>query len=763
MLRGARDAARRAGGLTDVDGTRRKAPQVVAHRTVMRRRTAVVVVAALASSALATGPGTASGAAARTASRGAIVRLGPAVEVPVGAVGALRLAAVSCAAPTSCLAVGTDAAGDAVVADGSESSGLWRWRSPRALDAGGIGSATLTSISCASTVRCVAVGDDHLGQAVVSAGSLAAGRWRWAALSSLAADATGGGALDAVSCPSPTRCVAVGDDAAARPIFAAGTWTGTSWTWSAATSIPSDASGGGTLRAVSCGSASGCLAVGSDADGVGVATSAQRAGADWSWTTASPVTIGGPPLDSVSCANVAWCVAVGATSTASTASTARRAASGWSWTPAQPLRGSVAAVSCRSEARCIAVGATGTGASGQASYELAGAVGGVAAWSGAHPVPQGPRVAVSLDAASCGAADSCVAIGMSSSATPLAVGSLAPPTQVPGVRGAAEDAGALVAWRPAGFDGGSRIRAYRAEASPGGATCGVAAGGPLRCRLTGLVNGRRYRVTVSADNGIGLGEVGRGAMVVPTPFQPPVASPLTAGLDREVAGRADVASITVCDLLTGQIWRYDPSSVQHTASIVKVDILATLLHDEQVAHAPMDAITRELATEMIEDSDNDAAQALYVQVGQAPGLAAFNALVGLTGTTPNWAWGFTDTTSLDQARLVRLFAAPNRILTDASRSFGLGLMRHVVADQDWGVSAGPSPSVRIALKDGWYPTALGDWQVNSIGWVDGAGRDYVLAVLTKDNATMGYGVETIEEVATRVWQALARRHRSSTA
>ena len=295
------------------------------------------------------------------------------------------------------------------------------------------------------------------------------------------------------------------------------------------------------------------------------------------------------------------------------------------------------------------------------------------------------------------------------------------------------------------------------------ATCAAPAVAPLRCRLTHLVNGRRYRVSVEADNGIGTGESpGRGALVVPTPFQPPVASPLSAGLVRAVAGRADVASITVCDLLTGQTWRYDPSSVQHTASIVKVDILAALLYDEQAAHAPMDAATRQLATEMIEDSDNDAAQALYVRIGQEPGLAAFNASVGLTGTTANWAWGYTDTTSLDQARLVRLFAVPNRLLSDASRSFGLGLMRHVVADQDWGVSAGPGTSASVALKNGWYPTAPSDWQVNSIGWVDGVGRDYVLAVLTTDNATMGYGVETIETVATHVWQALARRPRSPT-
>jgi hypothetical protein len=190
---------------------------------------------------------------------------------------------------------------------------------------------------------------------------------------------------------------------------------------------------------------------------------------------------------------------------------------------------------------------------------------------------------------------------------------------------------------------------------------------------------------------------------------------------------------------------------------VKVDILATLLHDAQVARAPLSTSTRELATEMIEDSDNDAAQDLYVMIGQLPGLTAFNELAGLTGTTPSWSWGFTDTTALDQTRLVRLFAVPNRLLDDDSRGFGLYLMRHVDPAQAWGISSGPNPSTSVALKNGWYPTAPYDWQVNSIGWVVGAGRSYVIAVLTTDDDEMSTGVATIEGLSQIVWRNLGRR------
>jgi hypothetical protein len=54
--------------------------------------------------------------------------------------------------------------------------------------------------------------------------------------------------------------------------------------------------------------------------------------------------------------------------------------------------------------------------------------------------------------------------------------------------------------------------------------------------------------------------------------------------------------------------------------------------------------------------------------------------------------------------------------------------------------AHPVPGVTVALKNGWkyVPACTAQdescpWQVNSIGWVSGQGRDYVLAVLTTDD------------------------------
>ena len=55
-------------------------------------------------------------------------------------------------------------------------------------------------------------------------------------------------------------------------------------------------------------------------------------------------------------------------------------------------------------------------------------------------------------------------------------------------------------------------------------------------------------------------------------------------------------------------------------------------------------------------------------------------------------------------------------------------MENVSADQAWGVSGGVPAGVTVALKNGWLPLndANTDWQINSIGWVSGDGRDYLL-------------------------------------
>jgi len=94
------------------------------------------------------------------------------------------------------------------------------------------------------------------------------------------------------------------------------------------------------------------------------------------------------------------------------------------------------------------------------------------------------------------------------------------------------------------------------------------------------------------------------------------------------------------------------------------------------------------------------------------------------------------------------------VLTKAAREYAVSLMRDVTPSQRWGVSGGVPAQAAVALKNGWLPLrgTGSDWQVNSVGWVSGGGRNYLMAVLSTGNPSQQYGIDTIDRLAAMVWQ-----------
>jgi hypothetical protein len=218
-----------------------------------------------------------------------------------------------------------------------------------------------------------------------------------------------------------------------------------------------------------------------------------------------------------------------------------------------------------------------------------------------------------------------------------------------------------------------------------------------------------------------------------------------------VAGRAD--NVTVEDLTTGQTYQFRPGVVENTASTLKVDILATLLVQAQSAGRPLTPEEQSLAVPMIEDSLDSAADTLWTQLGPAA-VAAFERSAGMTSTVPatDGVWGTTTTTALDRLAMIRTLVQPNGLLTDASRSYVLNLMEHITPSQDWGATGGVPAGVTVALKNGF--AVIDGWQINTTGWVSGAGHDYLIAVLTNGNVSEQYGIDTVNGVSALVWNAL---------
>jgi beta-lactamase class A len=240
--------------------------------------------------------------------------------------------------------------------------------------------------------------------------------------------------------------------------------------------------------------------------------------------------------------------------------------------------------------------------------------------------------------------------------------------------------------------------------------------------------------------------------------------PFASAITSYLAGREGVVAAAVYDLGTRQLWATGPGTPQAEASVVKLDILETLL--TQRGTGGLSGTDQALAESMIEDSDNDSATDLWDAVGGPSGIRSFNARAGLADTTPSscvqcagfaWpGWGLTTTTPADQIALLRQIAVPGGLLSTAARGYAAQLMENITPSQRWGVCAGVPAQVTVALKNGWLPLneAGTDWQINSVGWVSGLGRDYLIAVLSTGNPTEQYGIDTVSWLSGAVWRQL---------
>ena len=139
--------------------------------------------------------------------------------------------------------------------------------------------------------------------------------------------------------------------------------------------------------------------------------------------------------------------------------------------------------------------------------------------------------------------------------------------------------------------------------------------------------------------------------------------------------------------------------------------------------------------------------------------SALDAAAGLTQTTPDSAgyWDLSTTTAADQVQLLRTVAYSNGVLDDAVRSaaYELNLISRISKPAKPGVSPPANGSGRDGCAEKWVaPVGRRGWQVmNSIGHVEGDGRDYVIAVLT-DGPTEAGGIATIQALSELIWQEL---------
>jgi beta-lactamase class A len=234
----------------------------------------------------------------------------------------------------------------------------------------------------------------------------------------------------------------------------------------------------------------------------------------------------------------------------------------------------------------------------------------------------------------------------------------------------------------------------------------------------------------------------------------------TAKVKRAAAARATIKrmiagapgggiSVDVRDLTTGRSYTAGATSGMMTASTYKLLVLETLLLQRQSSGYWLSEYEMGEATAAIEQSDNTSGYDLFLDAGADTGLESALQTFGMKNTVPGFDDPtFTTTSAMDCLALVHNLVNDGP-LNAGSRSFVLGLMRNVQADQRWGVGAAADPGTSFANKNGWLDIDSdgGLWAVNSVGVVTAHKHTLLLAVMTQHNPDFQTGVDRVEALA----------------
>ena len=178
----------------------------------------------------------------------------------------------------------------------------------------------------------------------------------------------------------------------------------------------------------------------------------------------------------------------------------------------------------------------------------------------------------------------------------------------------------------------------------------------------------------------------------------------------------------------------------NSASVVKAMMMVAILRRAEGRQVTDDE--RALLKPMITRSDNDAASAIYIRIGD-PGLNAVARVAGMRKFTPSSVWGNSQITAADQ---VRFFIQIDTLVPPAHRRYARKLLSSIIGPQRWGIPpVAKSKGLKTFFKGGWRACC-----VHQVALIQRGRSRIALAVLTRNAPSMEYSHETIARIATRV-------------
>lgn len=224
-------------------------------------------------------------------------------------------------------------------------------------------------------------------------------------------------------------------------------------------------------------------------------------------------------------------------------------------------------------------------------------------------------------------------------------------------------------------------------------------------------------------------------------------------------GRWGRIGIAIVIPVEGVAYVYHGDAEFPLASVAKVPIMLTALSQVDRAGRSLNDYELELLTQMITVSDNIDAYTLWDAVGGADEVADYLSTIGIDGIVPNGRyWGESRARAIDLAETLAMLVN-GAILSESSTVVARNLLEGVDEAQDWGVPFGAvtdSATTVVGVKNGWYLAPDG-WRVNSAGYVlsDDDELEYSIAVLSNEQPSLEYGIETIEGLSRLLHPLLA--------
>lgn len=267
-----------------------------------------------------------------------------------------------------------------------------------------------------------------------------------------------------------------------------------------------------------------------------------------------------------------------------------------------------------------------------------------------------------------------------------------------------------------------------------------------------------YRTHWQTPHNSGDGWVNASALSSASPGDAPAWASfdvLSPDLATYLASQGKNSSAVVYDVTHNRYYTYNANGQFIMASSAKVPLMLALLTQIEDQKREPNGQEMSLLTTMIENSNNDSAQAIWIEIGGAPGVDTFMRRVGVPGLAPNPdAWGWSTISPLAMVRLLTLLH-DGKVLNASHRSLALNLMRNVEPDQQVGVGDTAPNGASVALKDGWVPGPDDLWAMNSSGIVTIGGETYIIAVYTQHEGSLDDGWAITRHVCSSVAQSLA--------